>query len=145
MPDHSPTLLSLVKDALALTPSAWTGETVGARLDRREIDAMAENVLNAIPNPPPIEDFPQRVSELLVDDPTCDGRVSSATINAIAALAEPMASIAFHEAETVGQRLYDYWAKMGFVPPFPREDMVWGDIVQRVAFEARAVVRERGK
>lgn len=41
-------LLSKIKNALASTPSAWSDEAVGARLDRREIDDMAANVLAAI-------------------------------------------------------------------------------------------------
>lgn len=41
-------LLSMIKDALASTPSTWSEEPVGARLDRREIDDMAANVLALI-------------------------------------------------------------------------------------------------
>lgn len=38
-------LLSRLKDTIALTPSAHSDEPIGARLDRREIDDIATNVL----------------------------------------------------------------------------------------------------
>ena len=38
-------LLSRLKDTIALTPSAHSDEPIGARLDRREIDDLAANVM----------------------------------------------------------------------------------------------------
>ena len=45
-------ILTAVKDAIATTPQAWHDETLGGKMDRREIDGAAENVLVALaPSP----------------------------------------------------------------------------------------------
>lgn len=41
-------ILTAVKDAIATTPQAWHDETLGGKMDRREIDGAAENVLVAL-------------------------------------------------------------------------------------------------
>lgn len=43
--ENDDTLLSRVKNAIASTPSAWSDEPIGARLDRREIDDLAANLV----------------------------------------------------------------------------------------------------
>jgi len=41
-------ILTAVKDAIATTPQAWTADELGSKMDRREIDDAAENVLLAL-------------------------------------------------------------------------------------------------
>lgn len=58
--------------------------------------------------------------------------------------AEPMPMLTFGEAEAVGRRLHDHWAKMTTdEPPMLPDDLGWADLVQLVAREARGLVRAR--
>lgn len=56
---------------------------------------------------------------------------------------EPMPMLTFAEAEVVGQKLHAHWTKMAPALPLTADDMALADIVQLVAREARALVRER--
>jgi hypothetical protein len=57
--------------------------------------------------------------------------------------AEPMPLLTFAEAEAVGQKLHAHWTKMAPDLPLTADDMAFADLVQLVAREARAIVRER--
>lgn len=47
--------------------------------------------------------------------------------------------LTFTDAETIGIALHDRWEKMTGKPPLTRDDLGWGDLVQFVIREARAI------
>ena len=56
--------------------------------------------------------------------------------------------VSFDEALSIGRALHDYWsvfAHYGVRPPFMRDDLEWGDLVQFVLRRATRMAHERAK
>lgn len=51
--------------------------------------------------------------------------------------------IRFGEAKRIGEALHDRWHLFAGAAPLARDDMAWGDVVQFVLREARAVAATR--
>jgi hypothetical protein len=57
----------------------------------------------------------------------------------------PAPLVTFAEAEEIGRRLHDRWAKMTGQAPLARDDLGWADITQFLLRTARDVVDARAE